>query len=468
MMKRLMFLILSLAVLIGMGLATSAATAKDGVFGDMRWRWEGFKNFEDFDSDADDSWAAHYLRARLGYQGRLGETGFYKMSVENMRVLGGDFPSPFFQDFGGFMAKDITLWGEWPYTVARPFGTNNSGIFVHEAYFGAEDFLFDAFSLKFGRFALNYGRERIIGSNDWSNHAVNRFDGAIGQLGFERGWIDLLWLKVVESGPEGQGMFFDDNIGDVTLRGAYGHFDLSERFFIEPHLLWFNANNTTEDPTDPEEEIDDTNIYGIGALVDFMSDMGLHLYGEVQFQTGTTSSRFFDEVLETDISALGFYAGAFYTFDSLLEPYIGIEYNYASGTEADEEDFKTFLNPFGSNTEYLGRMNLFGWGPNATEFFGTGSLGLSALRFAAGISPAANLDLSANYFLFRTAEDYTFGIDDEEGSSLGSEINLQADYYYNDFLSFEGGLGIFTPNEDAFGDDNDAIWYAWLGSRIAF
>lgn len=471
MMKRVMFLILSLAVLIGMGLATSAAVAKDGVFGDMRWRWESFKNFEDLDSDNDDTWTAHYLRARLGYQGRLGETGFYKMSVENMRVLGGDYPSPFYSE-GTIFDKDITE-GFWPYQVARPFGTNNSDVFVHEAYFGAEDFLFDDFSLKFGRFALNYGRERIIGSNDWSNHAANRFDGAIGQFGFETGWIDLLWLKLAEGGPEGAGIDFYET-SDVNLRGLYGHFDLAEGFFLEPHLLWFNANNTEDDPTsdEPNDQVDDTNLYGFGALVDYMSDMGLHLYGEAQFQTGSTSEADGTEIFETNLSGMGFYAGAFYTFASDVEPFLGLEYNYASGQseDADEDEAEVFLNPFGSNTEYLGRMNIIGWGPNLTEGESSG-LGVSALRFAGGLSPAQNLDISANFFLFSTAEDYTFfdGETEDEGSSIGSEIDLQLDYYHNDFLSFEAGLGLFSFNEDYIGDDEaDAIWYNWIGSRIAF
>ena len=150
MMKRVMFLILSLAVLIGMGLATSAATAKDGVFGDMRWRLEGFKNFEDLDSDMDDAWTAHYLRARLGYMGRIGDTGFYKMSVENMRVLGGDFPGFGGDLFGGPRMKEFAGAFEfWPYSIARPFGTTNSDIFVHEAthYFawlGANEWLLSA------------------------------------------------------------------------------------------------------------------------------------------------------------------------------------------------------------------------------------------------------------------------------------------------------------------------------------
>ncbi len=470
MMKRVMFLILSLAVLIGMGLATSAATAGDGVYGDMRWRWEGFKNFEDLNSDQDDSWAAHYLRSRLGYKGMLGEDAFYKMSIENMRVMGGDYPSPFAGDLYGFgpvKALDGYLM-PWPYSVARPLGTTNAGMFVHEAYFGVKDFLFDDFSLKFGRFALNYGRERIIGSNDWSNHTRNRFDGAIGQYSFETGWIDFLWLKLAESGPEFWNLDFMGDYGDVTMRGAYAHVDATETFFLEPHLLWLNANNKQADPDAVDEELDDANIYGFGALLDFMSDFGLHAYGEAEFQSGS----YMQGTTKVDISATGFYAGAFYTFESDVDPYLGVEFNFASGQEADNPDLKVFLNPFGSHSEYMGRMNIVDWGLPLNSIDGIEYLGTSTFRFAGGISPTEDFDLSADFFLIRTDEDYTFtnenGVDDTS-NKIGTELDVQADYYYNEYLSFEGGLGIFSLDNDYFdGQDTDSIVYTWLGSRISF
>ena len=88
MLKRLLILILCLAVLIGMGLLTTAARADDGkLFGQVRWRWEGWQN-QDFDSDVKDSWGTNYLRSRFGYKTTVGERGFFKVSVENVREMG--------------------------------------------------------------------------------------------------------------------------------------------------------------------------------------------------------------------------------------------------------------------------------------------------------------------------------------------------------------------------------------------
>jgi len=90
MFKRLMFLILCLAMLVGMGLATTAAIAGDGMYGEMRYRWEGLKNFDDWSSDGDDNFGFAHLRSRLGYSTEIGERGLFNMSVQNTRVLGFD------------------------------------------------------------------------------------------------------------------------------------------------------------------------------------------------------------------------------------------------------------------------------------------------------------------------------------------------------------------------------------------
>ncbi len=49
MLKRMMILIVALAVMVGLGVATSAQA--DDVSGEMLFRWEGFDNF-DQNSDA--------------------------------------------------------------------------------------------------------------------------------------------------------------------------------------------------------------------------------------------------------------------------------------------------------------------------------------------------------------------------------------------------------------------------------
>jgi hypothetical protein len=462
-----MFLILSLAVLIGMGLATTAAIAgKDGPYGQIRWRWEGFKDY-DADSDLADGWGQNLLRSRLGYFTHVGERGMFNVSMENVHVLGGDWGYGYYNPFGYETTKEFSV---------RSFGED---VHIHQAWLGYQDFLFEDFDAYGGRMSLAYGRERIIGREDWSMNAEYRFDGFKGHYMFEDGWFDLLCMWLYEWGPTR----YADGIGDVNMRGIYFHYDANEEFWFEPYILWITQTNsdygldTTQDPPDRFTGLDNDSYWVFGALLDYMTDMGLHLYAEGTLESGTEH---YDADTKWDWSALGFYAGGFYEFDSEVEPFLGVEFNYASGTEAadlDNSEWKTFFSPFGSFSDFMGRMNFVGWSNTAT------------LRFSGGLTPTEGLDLAIDFYMFKLAkdEDYAYFnhnfamfyedmsvwpgdmVDGVFDKSVGTEIDFFANYTVEEGVDVEGGLGIFSPG-DYFGADADldSIWFAWLGAQVGF
>jgi hypothetical protein len=469
MMKRLMFLILSLAVLIGMGLATSAAIAgKDGPYGQVWWRWEGFKDYNG-NSDLADGWAHNLLRSRLGYFAHVGERGMINVCLENTYILGGDW------GFGDYDPFEID---EYP----GKFYSNmdfNTEIHIHNAWLGYQDFVFEDFDAYAGRMTLKYGRERIIGPDDWAMDHQNRFDGFKGRYNFDDGWFDLLCMKLYEWGPTR----YDDGWGDLDFRGIYAHYDANEEIWFEPYIFMLSQTNSdygfdfgTEDRI---EGLDSDRFFLFGALIDYMGDNGLHFYAEGALLSGT--EHFDDDpVVEVDYSALGFYAGAFYQADNEYEPFIGVEFNYASGTSADDwadDKWKTWVSPFGSYSNFMGRINFVGWSNTATW------------RVAGGFTPVEDLDVAIDFYLFKLANDedaayFNHGFEDwyewptpwpgdmVDGAfdkSVGSEIDIFLDYAVDDGFDLEGGLGIFSPG-DYFGADNDLdkVWFAWLGAKAQF
>jgi len=400
MLKRLLILVVALAVLIGVGLA---ASAQAGDFtGSMWYRWEGWDN-ADQDGDADDAEASARLRSRIAFAGDVNENADYNLTVENFRVFGDP-------------ASDV-----------------NS---VYQATFTMRNFLVADLDVTLGRMPVAYGRERVIGVEDWDLATNILFDGAHGRYNFESGWLDYFNFKLQET----YGGKYASGAGDDNVTGLYMHYDANEKFWFEPYAMMM----THENWADPD--IDNDRLMVFGGLVDYARN-GLHFYGEAVVQTGTTYLP-----AERDHSALGWYTGLFYDFDSAIEPYIGFEYNFASGDDAATPENEAFSSPYGSHSEFLGIMNVQGW-HNVT-----------AMRFAGGFTPVENLDVAADFFLFTEAEDT--GADD----AIGSELDIKLNYMLNADVDLEGGLGMFTYEDaaDLYAAPGDAMYFVWAGARLFF
>ena len=316
-----------------------------------------------------------------------------------------------------------------------------------------KDFLFEDFDASIGRFPVAYGRERVIGMEDWDLETNIVFEGVHGRYGFESGWLDYFNFKAMET----FGGKYTTGIGDTDVMGLYLHYDASPSFFFEPYVIVA----TTENWADPD--FDNDRAFSFGGLFDYVHE-GIHFYGEVVAQSGTC---YYDDtvkdIAEEDHAGLGYYVGLFYDFDSEVQPYIGFEYNYASGDDDTTLDKDEAFDPlFGSTSDYLGIMNIVGW----TD--------VTALRFAGGFTPTDGLDVSAEYFLFTRSEDN--GGED----AIGSEIDVKLDYMLNDDVDLEGGFGMFSFDDalapstknivrpTTWMDPGDSIYFVWAGASLEF
>ncbi len=222
MFKRLMFLILCLAMLVGMGLATTAAIAGDGMYGEMRYRWEGFKNFDDWSSDNDDNFGFAHVRSRLGYSTEIGERGLFNMSVQNTRVLGYD----------GYY---------YIYDEGRRMDVQRQhAVILNEGYLGISDFLFNGFDVYAGRFALAYGRERVIGAEEWtfdSEHPLRRLQGPL------RVREGLVRPALPEAERDLHGQVHGRIRATWTCAASTRTSTLAEGMYIEPYVLMMSMDN---------------------------------------------------------------------------------------------------------------------------------------------------------------------------------------------------------------------------------
>ncbi|MBU0741046.1 alginate export family protein [bacterium] len=402
-MKRIAYLMFALALLIGMGV-TANALAGD-TSGSMVYRWQGMNNM-DQDSDLDDAQGAGHMRTRVTFAGDVDHNASYNLTVENYQIFGDAGPDA------------------------------NS---IYQATFTMKDFLFEDFDVTLGRMPVAYGRERVIGVEDWDLATNILFEGLRGRYSFESGWLDFFNFKLIETFG---GKYVDPaGEGDTDIMGLYLHYDASPDFYFEPYVI----TATTENWADPD--IDNDSMFMFGGLFDYIHE-GIHFYGEVVAQSGTMYVP-----AEMDQSALGYYAGLFYDFESEVEPYIGFEYNYASGdditTAGKDEGFGA---PFGSVSDFLGIMNVVDW------------CDVTALRFAGGFTPTEGLTASADFFLFTLAE--AVGGDD----AIGNEIDIMFDYLLNDDVDLEAGLGMFSYDEKStmYVNPGDSRYFVWAGASLDF
>ena len=381
MFKRLMLLVGALAVLVGMGMMTTTAMADD-ITGDISYRWMGWDN-EDYDSDLDDDYSFSAMRSRFGFAGVVGENASYDFILQNYTELGKDDD-----------------------------GINS----LYKATFTLNNFFIDGFDMTFGRTPLSYGNERVFGVEDWHLDVDPTYDGCFGHYAFDGGWVDVVKVKNAE------GL---DMTTDVTTHGFYMHYDAMENFFFEPYYLW-----TTFEDADPDVDSDTSAVYG--ALFDYTMD-ALNFYGESIFQSSTIG--------DADLSAMAYYFGVVYDFDMSVDPYIGFEYNVASGIDDVTADMA--FSPMGSTSEYLGIMGMVAWSD------------LTAMNFNGGFTPMPGLVMEFDYWTYEG---------NESGDAKGTELNVKADYELNEDINLELGLGIFTPD----GDNVDGAMFAWFGTGFGF
>lgn len=356
---------------------------------------------------------------------------------------------------------------------------------LHQAYIAVGNHKEFPLSIKIGRQELSYGDERLIGSFGWNN--IGRvFDAA--KLRWQNPWFGADFFT-------GRVMIPDDNNFNVSndydwFSGMYASTKKIPKQTTEFYFLSRNANaqarfaqNGSLVPLPSARD-----IYTIGVrMKSNPGDWGNWDYtAEFMGQFG----HFNDPLLNAPIGksleheAFALFGGLGYTWtETSYAPRLGLEYNFASGDSNPTDDkHETFENLFPTNHKFYGYMDL------------VSLQNIHNVRLTSSIKPLPRLTLMAEGHAFWLADTHDsfyavtgarrgglgatagkgYGINPDQSSYVGSEVDLIASYAVSPIAMLEAGYGHFfvgnyveqSLSAPAFGS-TDANW-VYLQLNVSF
>ena len=328
--------------------------------------------------------------------------------------------------------QDSRTLGQEPSTLS-----NTSNLDVHQAYFQINNLWNKPIHLKAGRQELVYGNERLIGAVGWSN--VGRtFDGIKWTYG-RKNKLDVFGMIINESDTPVAGAATPASVLGRKDEGNY-FYGLYYQYRRNPDynldiygLYQLNLNETVAGEDDLRRAT--LGTYNKGRLsnsLDFETELALQ-FGKRQGQ---------------DVLAFMLTGAIAYTFQTANKPILRIGFDYLSGMDEDDEDYKVFDNLFGTNHKFYGFMDYFINIPRNTD-----GQGLRDFMVKAKIPFAKKWDFNGHFHNFRAAKG------DEK--NFGSEFDFILNYKYSSVASFVFGLAFFVPGDlmkAAFTNDDIAVW----------
>ena len=451
MKKLILFAVLALVVAVG----TSAyAELKNVEVGGMvRVRGERMDPLG-FDSDnPGDDFVSSTIRLHIDAE--LTDGVSTHIELQEIDIWGSDmrvgFPGP------GAGAGDGGMGGSSIVGVPLSLG-DEDGFSLYQGYILIEDVAdTEGLSLKIGRQELAYGTEFILGNNDFGPGLS--YD-AVAAIYEQDDWrVDLLWAKLAE----GRTQWGNEDDADVDLYGIYSTFMGMEDNVIDAYFLFMRAadvRTTWQQPRPAGAGLDDDPIelFTTGARVGGVYDaVDYNLEGVFQFG---------DNGWDGDYEGWAIDAGVGYTFDVDMNPRIGFNYTFSSGDDDEnDDDVETFLAPFSDNYHRYGYMDLFGLG------------NMNVFKWSATAEPAEKIGvgLHALHFLAVEHEDGIAPFGGAGGATansdtIGTELDLVANYAYSEDLSFELAYAYFWAGpyiRDAFGARDD-MYRIYLQAKLVF
>ena len=385
------------------------------------------------------------LSGQFRTRGELGSTDFNNDTPINrntqlrVRLNAAFQPAESISTFVQF--QDSRIYGTEPNTF-----TNIRNVDLHQAYLQVDNFIAKKLSLKMGRMEMSYAKERLVGTVDW--HNVGRaFDGTLLRYALDqRSALDVFGTKIVQradyENPADTGFYFG---------GLYASHRPKESYRVDLYILGeLNRRETGSHGADLQRVTIGTYDTGNFNMIDY------DVEAAVQFGTRYNSST--EE--RQRISAFMLTGAIGYTVDVAYKPRIRFGYDYLSGGEPTDENYKAFDTPFATNHRFYGLMDYFVSIPFHTE-----GRGLQDIVMNFEIAPNKKITVRADVHQFMPAKRIM------NGDSYGQEVDVTALYRFHEVLRFTLGTSLFIPDElmqTRFrGNDNLAFW-AYLMTTANF
>lgn len=321
--------------------------------------------------------------------------------------------SPLKNISGFIQIQDSRTFGEETSTT-----TNTKNLDLHQAYFKIDNVFDLPITLKLGRMEVAYGSERFIGAVNWNN--IGRaFGGGIVSLITENVNVDLFALKEFEKYNPGDSL-------DQSVYGVNVEINGIKNYKIQPFIIWQRSS-----PTDYLSRFT-LGTYFKGEMENFNHEI------DAAVQLGDIITGF----RKQSISAFVFSYNANYTFYANMKPTIGAQIDYTSGDDNSfDDDYKTYASLYGTGHKFFGYMDYFVNMVNDTY-----GLGITDIVCKVGINPVDPLKINLHFHIFRANKNYLL-INGSTSKSFGTELDLVANYKYNNIVSFEGGASLFSPGD---------------------
>jgi len=458
MKKLILFAVVALVVAAG---ANAYAELKDvTVGGSIRVRGDAMGPLW-FDSDnPGDDFVSTTTRINIEAEMTEGVSAF--IELQEIDIWGSDmkvgFPGPFY-------SKGET--GAVPTPGALPMLGDEDGFSLYRGYILIQDVAdYEGLALKIGRQEIVAGTEFIFGNNDFGpGLSYDAISATYAQ-------DDLTLLAFVAKLAEGRTQWGTEDDADVDLYGIYSTYTGMEDMVVDAYFALLKAADVADmgplpwgwDPQMPipeaPDDLDDDplELYTLGARVGGLYD-ALDYNLEAAVQWG-------DNGWDGDYEGWALDAGVGYTFDHDCNPRLGFNYTFSSGDDDENDDnTETFLAPFADNYHRYGYMDLFGLG------------NMDVMKLSMTAQPYEKVGVGC-HLLHLLAAEHEDGIAPFGGAggpsanadTIGTELDLVANYSYSEDLSFEMAYAYLWAGpyvEDVFLDDDD-MQRIYLQAKLVF
>ncbi|MDH4359352.1 MAG: alginate export family protein [Nitrospirota bacterium] len=343
--------------------------------------------------------------------------------------------------------------------------STDATLFLRQGFMLVRNFLMPNLTLKAGRQLMVWGNHRIFGHFDWNNVGF-AFDGVTMRYNHDTVPVELGWLRVAEGNcvqnaggcTTGKAHKGDGDILFVRLPMKFG------AVAVEPAWIFEDGGSTTGTGGAVGGQQSNQERHTVGGRVAFKQGM-FDATGEGYWQFGELGA--VGQASNTRINALAGHLDAGVTMPVPMQPRIGAEINYATGS-SPKNGGHTFSQLFPTNHIHFGYMDLMSW-QNMLTYGGNLQLRPtpeSHFELAGHIMRLANE--KDNWYTASQATFFNTPAGNKE-KSLGGEIDVVYTLFFqNNKVGWQVGYGHFFTGDylkkNGFGtaDQNWGYTQLWI------
>lgn len=438
----ILFFFLSVSLTPSFAQADSSKLAFNAIIRERTEFWHGMnaKNYGNMNPDAIGSLNDRTLYQRIiaGFVFNPSPRIEIAAHLQDSRAFGWSLRNSEYPDLFNVKASGT----EVPFYTMNP---NEEFFEIYDLYFEYNN-LFDKLTLKFGRQKISYDDNRIFGPGEWGNTGRWTWDALKISYPFGDNFIDVFVGGTKIHDPVHLSIPFLKT--EYFGGGVYSHLKFRKLFTAEPFYAIKKEGSADY----------------IRSLDILRQWTGIRLFNSDfdHFLLDFTYALEFGKENGKSIRAYGIVAKAGYQFHSLPgKPMLCFRESYASGGDEDEQKINTFEPAFGSRDQYYGRMNITAWS------------NLDDREIILYLFPVRRLKLELNYhhFMIPAPEDISLigTLKLQTGKHhLADELNVFADYNFNQRLRFVGAFGLFLPGDVIPVNSEPVINATWVSLQITY